>query len=112
MKIVIFNEELRSEMQMYLALCRRHDVEIADGVEDLMQLLDGESADLTFVDLSKEIDGLRIANQVSQKHPRVRIVGICDREDKNVQKRAADRGIKEVITRPIKNRDLMDAVDK
>ena len=36
MKIVIFNQDLRSEMQMYLALSNHFDVSIAEDEDDLM----------------------------------------------------------------------------
>ena len=114
MKIVIFNEELRSEMQMYLALCNRHDVEIANGVEDLMKLLEGEEADLTFLDLTREQsdhDGFVIANKVRQKHPRIKVIGIIDQTDTELQQQARHRGISDVITRPIKNRELLKVIE-
>jgi len=40
MKIVIYNDELRSGMQMYLALSNRHDVRVAQDVDDLFAMLD------------------------------------------------------------------------
>jgi len=114
MKIVIFNEELRSEMQMYLALCNRHDVEIADGVEDLMKLLEGDAADLTFLDLTgteADHDRLSIANQVREKHPKIKVVGIVDHSDVELEKTARHKGISSVISRPIKNRELLKALE-
>ena len=51
MKIVIFDQDLRSEMQMYLALSNHYDVTVAEDEDDLMQLLDRDAADFTFLDL-------------------------------------------------------------
>jgi PleD family two-component response regulator len=116
MKIVIFNDELRSEMQMYLTLCDRHKVEIAQDFEELMKLLEEEVADLTFLDLGpvaeseRTIDPFEVARKVLEKHPQIKVVGICDQDDESVQKAAADHGIEKVITRPIKNRELLDAL--
>ncbi len=113
MKIVIFNEELRSEMQMYLALSNRHDVEIAQDLKDLMLLLE-EEADLTFLDFDsatdKKPDILDVAKQVLKKNPKIKVVGICNQKDSTLQKRAADHGIVRIITRPIKNRELLKAI--
>ncbi|MBN1998048.1 hypothetical protein JW935_10880 [candidate division KSB1 bacterium] len=113
MKIVIFNEELRSEMQMYLALSNRHDVEIAQDLKDLMLLLE-ENADLTFLELDsaadKRPDILHIAKQVLEKNPKIKVVGICDHKNSVLQKEAADHGIVKILTRPIKNRELLKAI--
>jgi len=51
MKIVIFDQDLRSEMQMYLALSNHFEVSIAEDEDDLMQQLDRDAADFTFLDL-------------------------------------------------------------
>jgi DNA-binding NtrC family response regulator len=119
MKIVILNDELRSEMQMYLALSHRHNVQIAQDVEDLFQLLEEEAADFTFVDLSSlperdknTLDGSALAKRIIKKHPRIKVVGICDADDQKLQQRAANHGISEVITRPIKNRELLGMIER
>jgi len=116
MKIVILNEDLRSEMQMYLALSTLYDVEIAQDVEDLLHMLDQSQADLTFFDLStsdeqlKQKDRVSVVKKIRQKHPSVRFVGICDRSDRLLQKEAARHGIENFITRPIKNRELLEMI--
>ncbi len=119
MKIVIYNDELRSEMQMYLTLSRQHEVEIAQDMEDLLSLLEEEKADLTFLDLkpnaiesSKEIDVFEIAQKILKKHPQVKVVGICDRDESSLQVKAIKKGISEIITRPIKNRELLEVIAK
>lgn len=117
MKIVIFNEDLRSEMQMYLALSNHYEVSIAEDEDDLMNLLDTSLTDFTFLDLDGgQIDGenkkaLEIATRIQQKHPKIELVGICDRKDDNVTQMAAGYGIKRVVTRPIKNREILEALD-
>ncbi|MDZ7371919.1 MAG: hypothetical protein ONB12_12180 [candidate division KSB1 bacterium] len=115
MKIVIFNEDLRSEMQMYLALSNLYDVTIADSEDDLLQLLDRGSADYAFVDLDSGEEAenqqkrLEIADRIRKKHPQMKIVGICS--DKNrLPEDAARAGIK-FVTRPIRNRDLLQVIE-
>ena len=118
MKIVIFNDELRSEMQMYLTLCDRHKVEIAQDLEELMRLLEEEATDLTFLDLAPPAesggaaDPFEVVRKVVEKHPQIKVVGIIDQDDESMQKAAADHGIEKVITRPIKNRELLDALTR
>ena len=117
MKIVIFNEDLRSEMQMYLALSNHYDVSIAEDEDDLMQLLDSHRADYTFLDLDygeakrgRKKKALEIATRIQEKHPKIELVGICDNHDTHVTQMAAGIGIKRVVTRPIKNREVLDAL--
>ena len=116
MKIVIFNEDLRSEMQMYLALSNHYEVSIAEDEDDLMQLLDASSADFTFLDLDygsqaqKNKKRLEIATLIQKKHPMTKVVGICDCKDKGFSKMAAGHGIQKMVTRPIKNRELLKVI--
>jgi len=119
MKIVIYNDELRSEMQMYLTLSRKHEVEIAQDMQDLLDLLEEEGADLTFLDLkpntietSSDVDVFKVAQKILQKHPRIKVVGICDRDEHTLQSKAIEEGISNVLTRPIRNRELMEIIDK
>lgn len=118
MKIVIFNDDLRSEMQMYLALSNHYDVTIAEDEDDLMNLLDTSSTDYTFLDLNygqdkpqKNEKALQIASMIQQKYPKTSLVGICDQNDEDITQLAAGHGIKRVVTRPIKNREIWDALD-
>ena len=117
MKIVIFNQDLRSEMQMYLALSNHYDVSIAEDEDDLMQLLDSKMADYTFLDLDcgekkrgRSRRAIEIASKIQQKHPKIELVGICDNKDASIAEMAAGVGIKRVVTRPIKNREILDAL--
>jgi len=118
MKIVIFNDELRSEMQMYLMLSNLHDVVIAQDMEDLLQLLDQTDADLTFLDLTvrkqdsgDRWDSLDVASQIRRRFPQLKLIGIYDHDDSGVSLQAADYGITEFITRPIKNRELLQLIE-
>lgn len=115
MKIVIFNEDLRSEMQMYLALSNHYDVTIAESEDDLLQLLDRNSPDYTFLDLEtgeanpNRHSRFEIANLIRSKHPDTKVVGICDAKE-NCVSDAAAHGINRTVTRPIKNRELLDLI--
>jgi DNA-binding NtrC family response regulator len=118
MKIVIFNDELRSEMQMYLMLSNMHDVIVARDMEDLLQLLDQINADLTFLDLTvqqeegePERNVLDLAGEIRHRHPGTRLIGIYDHGDSTVPQQAHHHGITALISRPIKNRELMQLIE-
>jgi len=116
MRVVIFNEELRTVMQMYLALSNHFDVDIAEDEDDLMQMLAQNSADLTLLDLSdgenSQCDGhgWQVAGRIYKEHPEIKIIGICDKTDEGLNSKAARHGIKEIVTRPIKNRELLKVI--
>lgn len=118
MKIVIYNDELRSGMQMYLALSNRHEVRVAQDVDDLFSLLEQTAADLTILDLAapestdSSSDGLDIAQKIQAKHPEIKLVGVYDHGDQLLAEKARQGGIAELITRPIKNRELLGAIEK
>lgn len=117
MKIIIFNDELRSQMQMYLALHHRYNVEIAEDEETLLQILDEDNVDITFLDLNYHSDdhngdtGIKLAQQVRQKFPNLRIIGIHDGQDSMLENKAQKIGLTDLITRPIKNRQLIKAIE-
>ena len=53
---------------------------------------------------------LEIASRIQEKHPKTELVGICDNSDAKVTQLAAGLGIKRVVTRPIKNREILEAL--
>jgi DNA-binding NtrC family response regulator len=118
MKIVIYNDELRSGMQMYLALSNRHEVRVAQDVDDLFSILEQTAADLTILDLAApespdpESDGVALARQIQARHPETKLVGIYDHGDQLLAEKARQGGIAELITRPIKNRELLGLIEK
>ena len=117
MKIIIFDDELGSEMQMYLALSHRHEVEIAQDPHDLLTLLEENAADLTFIDLGlckgevHTMNAFELTEQIKKKHPKIKVVGIIDQENDQLKEEAANLGIPAVITRPIRNRELLRVVE-
>ncbi|HNW59774.1 MAG TPA: response regulator [bacterium] len=118
MKIVIFNDELRSGMQMYLALSNRHEVRVARDADDLFTMLDQAAADLTILDLAlpesreEAVDGFDIAQRIQAKHPQTKLLGVYDQGNPNLAAKARASGIAELIARPIKNRELLGLIEK
>lgn len=118
MKIIIFNDELRSQMQMYLALHRRYEVEIAEDENALIELLDQAKTDITFLDLNYSSSdnnsetGIKLAKQVRRKYPHLRLIGIYDGQSPKLRDRAQKLGFADLITRPIRNRELLKAIEQ
>ncbi len=117
MKIVILNGELQTGMQMYLALSTHFNVQVVQDTNDLLDILDSENTDFTFFDFCDE-DGnctdqkaFDIIDQIAYKHPATQIIGLYKQPDKTILQKAAEHGIKKMITKPVKNRELFRTID-
>lgn len=95
---------------MYLALSTQFNVEIASDTMDLLSLLDSDKTDFTFLDICSENTDHPLTadmiNQITCKQPTNQIIGLCPEQDENIMQKAARLGIKKVLTKPIKNREL------
>ena len=117
MKIIILNGELRSGMQLYLALSNFYEVKVALDMNDLMFLLETENTDYTFLELNEEDCNCvsqgkyEIVDAILQKFPSTKVVGICDQVNQNIKQETSLHGINKVITRPIKNRELYETIE-
>ena len=117
MKIIILNGELRSGMQIYLALSNFYEVEVALDVNDLMRLLETEKTDYTFLELDEgdsncvNPEKFEIVDKILKKYPKIKIVGICDHINKIIEKKSSLHGLNKVLTKPIKNRELYETIE-
>jgi len=117
MKIIILNGELRSGMQMYLALSNHYKVEIALDDNDLMRLLEAETTDYTFLELDEEDSNcvnpkkFEIVDKILKKYPKTKVVGICDQNNQNIKNNISLHGINKVLIKPIKNRELFETIE-
>ena len=115
MNVLIVDEKLYSQMQMYLILHQQHNVEIALDEEDAMRRLDNNNADIVLLDMhypakKSKIPKGNFASKVRKKYPKVRLIGIHNRDDANLNRFAEKLGLK-LLSRPIKSRLLMKAVN-
>ena len=116
MKIVLINEELHSQMQIYLALCDRHSVEIAEDEETALRLINEKLPDLVVLDLGLPSPdgngwaGLRLLEKVKRQHPHIRVVTIINEENEDILGKASTLGVNDFIRKPIRSRRLMEIV--
>ena len=97
---------------MYLSLRNQHQVEIASDDEDLMVILEQNKFDITFLDLELlETRNDKFLKQL-KAFPSLKVVGIYDQENSSILKQAAKWGIKDLIARPIKHRELLEMVEQ
>lgn len=117
-KIVILNEELGSQMQIYLALCDKYEVEIAESVKSAMYLLRKVRPEILLVDYnldqfrSNGDSGLKFLRKVKKKYNAMKVVTILEDKDKNMESKIHENGGDSVIYKPIRNRSLISHVKK
>lgn len=115
MNVLIVDDQLRSQMQIYLALRRRHNVQVASNEEDAFELLDKSPTDVVLLDLEypsrhSEDIGQHLALRVRKKYPALRLIGIHNRNNALLLRTAHHLGCHELISRPIKNKLLVQIV--
>ncbi len=114
----MLNEELGSQMQIYLALCDAYKVEIAENVQSVMYLLRKMKPEILLMDFNLEQfrangkTGLDFLKKVKKKYHSLKVVTILDNEDKSYEPEIHKNGADGVFYRPIKVRNLITHVNK
>lgn len=111
MNVLIVDDQLRSQMQIYLALKKQHDVQVAMDEKDALELLDQRPTDLLLLDLEYPSElsasaSQHLATHVRKKNPGVRLIGIHNRNASQLSEMARLLGLHDLISRPIKNKKL------
>ncbi|MDZ7268720.1 MAG: hypothetical protein ONB48_13365 [candidate division KSB1 bacterium] len=81
-RIIILNDDLESQMRMYLVLCAAYRIDIAENEVTLMRLLRRKRPDLLLLDAhysSFNQDGktaCKLIQKIKHKHRRVRVLAI------------------------------------
>ena len=109
-KIVMLNEDLGTQMQIYLALCDAYKVEIAENVESAMYLLRKTKPEVLLLDYnldqftSNGKTGVDFIKKVKKKYNDLKVMMIMDINDQiQIQEHGAD----EVLYKPIRNKNLI-----
>lgn len=111
MNVLIMDDQLRSQMQIYLALRRKHDVQVAFDEKDALDILNKRPTDLMLLDLDYPSESSNNTNQhlalrVRKNYPGVRLIGIHNRDASRLSENARLLGFHDLISRPIKNKQL------
>lgn len=117
-RIVLLNEELGSQMQIYLALCEGYTIEIAESVESAMYLLRKLRPEILVMDYDlthfrvRGKQGIDFIRKVKKKYNHLKIVTILDNKDKAHESEIQQNGADGIIYKPIKNRHVILNVKK
>jgi DNA-binding NarL/FixJ family response regulator len=116
-KIVMLNEELGSQMRMYLALCDAYRVEIAEDVESVMYLLRKIKPEILLMDFNLEQfkangkTGLDFLKKIKKKYNELKVVTILENKDKPYESEIQQNGADGIFYKPIKVRSLLSHVN-
>lgn len=114
----MLNEELGSQMQIYLALCDSYKIEIAENVEAAMYLLRKMKPEILLMEYHLDQlttngkTGMDFIKKVKKKYHHLKVVTILDDKDKSIENTIQENGADGVLYRPIRNKKLMIDVRK
>jgi DNA-binding response OmpR family regulator len=117
-KIVLLNEELGTQMQIYLALCDAYKVEIADSIETVMYLLRKMRPEILLLDYnlgqfqSNGRSGLDFLRKIKKKYNALKVILLLDLEDRQFEDALNDNGADGFLYKPVKNRNLIKHLNK
>lgn len=109
-RIIILNEELETQMRMYLALSTRYKVEIAEDEAMLMRLIRRKKPKLVFLDgdysgYAREGKSItKTVQKIKKKYQELRIVSVMNAKSKG----AAESD--HILYHPFDESDVQDAV--
>lgn len=117
-KIVMLNEELGTQMQIYLALCDVYRVEIAENTEAAMYLLRKMKPEILVLDFNLEQftgngkTGIDFVKKVKKKYQHLKVMMVLGNGDKKYEAEIQKQGVDIIVYKPIKDRHLLNNVKR
>jgi DNA-binding NarL/FixJ family response regulator len=117
-RIIMLNEDLESQMRMYLALCPRYRIEIAENELSLMRLLRRKKPHLLLLDAhysrlnhnGKSVT--KMVEKIKRKYNHLPVLTIVDGDDERLGNTLQQRGADGWISRCIQIDALLQRVDE
>ncbi len=117
-RIVMLNDDLESQMRMYLALCPRYRIEIAENEVSLMRLIRRKRPTLLMLDanhsrlsFSGKSPG-RLIEKIKQKYHSLHVLAIVKDGDETFGHTLQERGADGWVDHMIDSDKLLDHVDQ
>lgn len=109
----MLNDELGTQMQIYLALCDAYTIEIAENTESVMYLLRKMKPEVLLLDY--DLDQFRLngktavdfLKKIKKKYNHLKVLLILNQTDKRFENEIQESGGDGVLYKPIKNRKLV-----
>lgn len=116
-RIVMLNDDLESQMRMYLALCPRYRIEIAENEVSLMRLIRRKRPTLLMLDANHSrlsFNGKspgRLIEKIKQKYRSLHVLAIVKDGDETFGHTLQERGADGWVDHTIDSDKLLDHVD-
>jgi len=117
-RIVMLHENLETQMRMYLALCPRYRIEIAENEVALMRLLRRKKPRMLLLDVHYSAlnqdrkSVLKLVEKIKRKHTRLRVLAIGNGEDLRLVHQLEEQGVDGWVHEPIAEEELITNVDR
>jgi CheY-like chemotaxis protein len=117
-RIIMLHDDLESQMRMYLALCPRYRIEIAENEVALMRLIRRKKPGLLLLDAHhtslnhdrKSV--LKLVDKIKRKHARLRVLAIVNGEDERLVHQLEEQGVDGWVNQPIVDEELLSSVNR
>ena len=117
-RIIMLHDDLEAQMRMYLALCPRYRIEIAENEVALMRLIRRKKPRLLLLDVhygalnhdSKSV--LKFVDKIKRKHARLRVLAVGNGEDHRLVRQLEQQGVDGWVNQPIVDEELLKNVDR
>jgi len=114
-KIVLLNEELGTQMQIYLALCDAYRVEIAENTESAMYLLRKMRPEILVLDFQFNNNGktgIDFVKKVKKKYQHLKVMMILGNSDKKYESEVQKHGVDLILYKPLKDRHVVNNIKR
>ncbi|MDZ7337803.1 MAG: hypothetical protein ONB30_04615 [candidate division KSB1 bacterium] len=117
MRVVIADDVLKSQMQAYLALHRRHHCEIAEDRQTVVTLAREFSPDVILLAVGFDShthngDWGDLVQELRQIAPRCRVIAIDDNKTDSGETPLEALGVSAVLRRPLRQQKLLELIDR
>ncbi|MFQ5633231.1 MAG: hypothetical protein ACE5I1_31080, partial [bacterium] len=117
-RIIILDDVLESQMRMYLALCNKYRVEIAEDEAMLMRMIRRKNPKLILLDANysgfnnngKSV--YKTIEKIKKKYNDLKVVTILDRHDMDLHRSATQKASDAVLLRPVDELNVIKSVNE
>lgn len=117
-KIVMLNDELGTQMQIYLALSETYRVEIAENTESAMYMLRKMKPEILVMDYNLEKfqsngkTSIDFVKKIKKKYLDLKVMMILGHEDKKHVREIQENGVDTIVYKPIKDKNLISDIKR
>lgn len=115
-RIIILDEELESQMRMYLALCNWYRVEIAEDEATLMRMIRRKNPKLILLDANYSgfnnngKSAHKTIQKIKKKYTDLKVVTILERDDMERHRATTQKASDAILLRPIDEDNVLQSV--